>query len=108
MLSTIRKVRGKKYADAVQTLLLLKQVADIGFLLCNVVAAEREDVAEACGESLTHCLSEIGCNFAKLNSFGIDEWNDIVRDADTLSDNVSHLLHSAVAAHQSGTKFGGD
>lgn len=107
MLNTIKKVRGKRYSDAVQTLLLIKQVADISFMLCSIVSDEREDLAQACGSSLEHCLSEIGCNFAKLTNFETDEWSEIVRDANALSDSVSHLLRSAVAAHQGGSDFGG-
>lgn len=107
MLKTISKVKGKKYAAAVQTLLLIKQVAEISGLMCQLVREQNESMAEAFSHALSKSLGDIGYSLPTLTDYGDDDFAEIVKDVEALSENVSHLVNSAVQSYRSGAGFGG-
>lgn len=107
MLRTMKAIKGEKYTETVRVLLLVKQVADITAMLCDQVGESDPDMASACSFALSQSLATIAMNQRVVGDVEKDEWVLMMRDAESMINNVSALMKLAVDTGRAGQSFGG-
>ena len=108
MIKTIAAIKGERYAETVRVLLIAKQLADIGGLLCDEVGRTNPDMAKACAKAMSGSLSTIAMTQKIVADASNEEWAQMMSDTMKMMENVSSLMHQAVSAGLAGESFGGD
>lgn len=106
MLETLAAVKGVQYAEVVRVLLLCKQMADIGGMLCQEAAKENPTLVEACSFGLSAGLSQIAVNQRIISGMDDKTWESAIADVGSMVQSVQGLMRHAVVAGQKGEGFG--
>ena len=107
MLTTLEAVKGPHYASTVRSLLLIKQVAMIGSLLCEESQRVNPPIASACAKGLSDSLCVIASSLQNIGQITDQEWSEITKDAMAMGDSVDGLIRTAVDTSNTGSGFGG-
>lgn len=105
MLTTLEAVKGPHYATTVRSLLLIKQVAMIGSLLCE--DAGNRDKASACAVGMSESLCVLASSLQSIGQISDEDWSAMTKDAIALGDSVDGLIRTAVDSSNTGSGFGG-
>lgn len=108
MLSTLESVKGPHYATTVRSLLLIKQIAQIGSLACEEAANSNRAVAEACAHGLSQSLCVVASSLQEIGQLTDEEWSSMTKDAIALGDSADRLIRTAVDTSNAGSGFGGE
>lgn len=106
MLETIEKVRGRKYAASVHSLLLIQQIAKLTSFATHELDGPRPELAATLRHAVPEILTQLGMAVARITDFGEEHWKDIVGDVESIDESVDRLAHSAIDAARSGKEFG--
>lgn len=108
MLSTLESVKGPHYATTVRTLLLIKQIAQIGSLACEEVSKTNQSMAGACAYGLSQSLCVVASSLQEIGQITDEEWSSMTKDAIALGDSADRLIRTAVDTSKTGSGFGGE
>ena len=106
MLDTLAAVKGQQYSEVVRVLLLCKQMADIGGMLCQEAAKENPALVQACSYGMSAGLSQIAVNQRIIAGMDDKTWEEAIADVSNMISSVQGLMRHAVVAGQDGKGFG--
>lgn len=107
ILKTLSAVKGDRYAETVRVLLLCKQLADIGGIMCEEIGAHNEAMAKACAFGMSQCLTTLAITLRTVSQSTDDDWNSMMKDSTAIIDSIGGLMRQAVDAGRDGKSFGG-
>ena len=107
MIQTLAAVKGAQYAESVRILLLAKQLADIGGMLCEEAVKTQPDMTKACAYGMSAALTTIAMTLKTVVNTSDEEWESIIKDTTSIMDSVGALMNQAVRAGKEGVSFGG-
>lgn len=87
-------------------LLLCKQMADIGGMLCQEAAKENPQLVEACSFGMSAGLSQIALNQRVISGMDDATWEAAIADVGSMVQSVQGLLRNAIVAGKEGRGFG--
>lgn len=104
MLATIEAVRGKKYRQLVQTILLIHQSASIAGHMVEALGPVDAKAAQRMGDAMYQALKAITIKVNALSEVTDQQWEEAMNDAQNIDESVSGLLNTA--AERAGQGFG--
>lgn len=107
ILKTLSAVKGERYAETIRILLLAKQLADIGGIMCEEIAETNEAMAKACAFGMSQCLTTVALTLRTVAQASDDDWNSMMKDSTAIIDSIGGLMRQAVDAGREGKSFGG-
>jgi hypothetical protein len=107
MLTTLEAVKGPHYATTVRSLLLIKQIAMIGSLLCDEASKVDKAKAAACAYGLSESLCVVASSLQSVGAITDEDWTAMTKDAIAMGDSVDGLIRTAVDTSNAGSGFGG-
>lgn len=107
MLTTLEAVKGPHYAATVRSLLLIKQIAMIGSLLCDEASKVDKAKVAACAYGLSESLCVVASSLQSIGAITDEDWSAMTKDAIAMGDSVDGLIRTAVDTSNTGSGFGG-
>jgi hypothetical protein len=107
MLTTLESVKGPHYATTVRTLLLIKQLADIGSIACDEVAKTNRSMAAACAFGFSQSLCVVASSLQEIGQITDEDWSSMTKDAIAMGNSADRLIRTAVDTSNTGSGFGG-
>lgn len=108
MLTTLESVKGPHYATTVRTLLLIKQLADIGGIACDEMAKTNRSMAAACAFGFSQSLCVVASSLQEIGQITDEEWSSMTKDAIAMGNSADRLIRTAVDTSNTGSGFGGE
>lgn len=108
MLTTLESVKGPHYATTVRTLLLIKQLADIGGIACDEMAKTNRSMAAACAFGFSQSLCVVASSLQEIGQITDEEWSSMTKDAIATGNSADRLIRTAVDTSNTGSGFGGE
>lgn len=108
MLTTLEAVKGPHYATTVRSLLLIKQIAMIGGLLCDEAGKVDKAKTSACAYGLSESLCVVASSLQSIGQISDEDWRAMTKDAIAMGDSVDGLIRTAVDTSNTGGGFGGE
>lgn len=108
MLTTLESVKGPHYATTVRTLLLIKQLADIGGIACDEMAKTNRSMATACAFGFSQSLCVVASSLQEIGQITDQEWSSMTKDAIAMGNSADRLIRTAVDTSNTGSGFGGE
>ena len=107
MLTTLESVKGPHYATTVRTLLLIKQLADIGSIACEEMAKNDRAIAAACAFGFSQSLCVVASSLQEIGQITDEDWSSMTKDAIAMGNSADRLIRTAVDTSNTGSGFGG-
>ena len=107
MLTTLESVKGPHYATTVRTLLLIKQIAQIGGIACDEMAKTDRASAAACALGFGQSLCVVASSLQEIGQITDEDWSSMTKDAIAMGNSADRLIRTAVDTSKAGIGFGG-